>query len=197
LPRAGGAGFEHALGEKALAESRVIGVLLLALASAHSTAASVSFDCAASGAAESPPTSSPGAGTVYAEIDASANTMSIVASFSGLVGTTTAAHIHCCTATAGAGTAGVATQVPNFNGFPLGVTAGSYTSPLCDLSSASSFNSAFIAANGGTVAAAASAFENGMDSGHAYFNIHTSVNPGGEIRYFLRSQRIFANGFDG
>ena len=55
-----------------------------------------------------------------------AHTLSVDASFSGLLGTTTAAHIHAATAVPGVGTAGVATQTPSFVGFPLGVTSGTF-----------------------------------------------------------------------
>ena len=47
---------------------------------------------------------------------------------------------------------------------------------------ASSFNPAFIAANGGTPLAAELVLAAGMASGLTYFNIHTSMFPGGEIR---------------
>ena len=102
----------------------------------------------------------------------------------GLAGKHTAAHIHCCTATPEAGTAGVATQVPNFVGFPLGVTAGAYDFTF-DLSAATSWNLAFITANGGSPASAEAALLAGLDSERAYLNIHTAQFPGGEIRGFL------------
>ena len=79
---------------------------------------------------------------------------------------------------------GVATQVPTFSGFPLGVTSGTY-SELFDLTLASSWNPAFITANGGTTAAAEARLTPGLDQGQAYFNIHTSFRTGGEIRGFL------------
>jgi hypothetical protein len=138
-----------------------------------------------SGAAESPPNASPGTGFAQVIIDIAAHTLQVTATFSDLLGTTTAAHIHCCTATAGTGTAGVATQTPSFVGFPLGVTSGSYSSPVFDLTVAGSWNAAFIAANGGTIAAAEAALALGLAAGEAYFNIHTTVVPGGEIRGFL------------
>jgi len=45
-------------------------------------------------------------------------TMHVQAEFEDLVGTTTAAHIHCCTAEPGAETVGVATQPGTFPGWP-------------------------------------------------------------------------------
>lgn len=138
-----------------------------------------------SGANESPPIASTGAGfaTVIIDTDTLAHTLGIDVTFSGLIGTTTAAHIHCCTAVPGAGNVGVATSVPTFAGFPLGVTAGSYDVVL-DLTNASSYNPAFVTANGG-IAGAEAALAAGLAAGTAYLNIHTSQFPAGEIRGFL------------
>ncbi|MCE5267022.1 MAG: CHRD domain-containing protein [Planctomycetaceae bacterium] len=137
-----------------------------------------------SGPNEAPPNASPGTGFVEIDVDDVANTMHVHATFSGLLGTTTAAHIHSPTTTPGMGTAGVATTVPTFVGFPLGVTSGVYDNTL-DLLSASSYNPAFVAANGGTAAAAEAALLAGLADDRAYFNIHTSVFGGGEVRGFL------------
>src|SRR5262249_1322826 len=104
--------------------------------------------------------------------------------FQGLIGTTTASHIHSATAVPGTGTAGVATTTPTFAGFPLGVTAGTYDNTL-DLTLASSYNPSFITANGGTTASAELALAGGIAAGKAYWNIHSTFAPGGEIRGFL------------
>ena len=108
--------------------------------------------------------------------------MDVHAEFSGLLAPTTAAHIHCCVIPPST-TAGVATQTPSFIGFPLGVTSGIFDNVFL-LNDASSFNSAFITANGG-LAGAEAALIAGMSAGRSYFNIHTSVFPAGEIRGFL------------
>jgi CHRD domain len=97
---------------------------------------------------------------------------------------TTASHIHSPTPTPGSGTAGVATTTPTFAGFPLGVTFGHYTNTL-DLTLSSSYNPAFITANGGTTAFAEAALLAGLAAGEAYLNIHTTNFPTGEIRGFL------------
>jgi hypothetical protein len=110
--------------------------------------------------------------------------MHVHVDFSGLLGTTTASHIHSATATPGTLTAGVATTTPTFAGFPLGVTSGTYDNTL-DMTQASSYNPAFITANGGTTASAEVALLTGMEAGESYLNIHTTVVPGGEIRGFL------------
>src|SRR5438093_327980 len=92
-----------------------------------------------SGAAESPPNASAGTGTTVVTYDATAHTLDVQVTFSGLTGTTTASHIHCCTATPATGTATVATQTPTFSGFPLGVTSGTYSMSF-DLTMSSAWN---------------------------------------------------------
>lgn len=124
-----------------------------------------------------------GTGTVSLAFDDSTNDLSIAASFSGLTGTTTVAHIHCCTGTPFAGTAGVAVTPGTLPGFPVGVSSGSYAAVI-DLDLTASFSGGFLAGNGGTAAGATAALLAGLDSGKAYFNIHTSTFPAGEIRGF-------------
>lgn len=157
--------------------------LLLGFAGAAS-AATTTYTTTLSGAKELPPNSSPATGSVTLVIDNTADTMALNVSFYGLVGPSSAAHIHCCTAAPGAGNAGVATTVPYFAGFPIGVTAGTYSMTL-DLLSASTYNPAFVTAHGGTLALAEAALLAGLASGSAYFNIHSSTYPGGEIRGFI------------
>lgn len=137
-----------------------------------------------SGAAEDTPNASPGSGLATVTYDSSAHTLLVDVSFSDLLAGNTAAHIHCCTVNPLIGLAGVATPTPTFPGFPSGTTAGSYNH-LFDLTLASSFNGAFVTANGGTAAGAEAALAAGLADGKAYFNIHSSVFPGGEIRGFL------------
>jgi len=147
-------------------------------------AAPITYRANLDGPSEDPPVPSPGTGTATVIYDSTAHTLFIDATFANLVGTTTAAHIHCCTTTPFLGTAGVATQTPSFIGFPLGVTSGTFTNTY-DLTMLSSWNGAFVTANGGTPASAEAVFANGLASGRTYFNIHSSFRPGGEIRGFL------------
>lgn len=128
------------------------------------------------------PTDSPGTG--FATVSLSGTNLAVDISFSGLLGTSTASHIHCCTSAPFSGTAIVATPVPTFPSFPLGVQSGTY-SDIFDLMLASSYNPAFITANGGNVDAARAALINGLNAGTAYTNVHTTVVPGGEINGYL------------
>ena len=124
-----------------------------------------------------------GTGTVQIDWDDALHTMRIQSSFSGLSGTTTIAHIHASTPTPGTGTASVATQVPTFVLFPVGVTSGTFDQTL-DLTLASSWNPTYITSNGGTPAGAEAALKAALDQTRAYFNIHTSTFGSGEIRGF-------------
>jgi hypothetical protein len=144
----------------------------------------ITYGATLSGSAESPPNASPGTGTAIVQIDTFAHTMRVQISFSGLLGTTLASHIHAATATPGMGNATVATQTPTFGGFPQGVTDGSYDRTF-DMSLSSSFNPAFVTAHGGTAASAEAVLFAALAANEAYLNIHTSVVPGGEIRGFL------------
>ncbi len=155
----------------------------LALAASMSNAAIIIYSTTMSGPNEAPPNASPGIGTGTLTFDTTANTMRIQATFSGLLGNTTACHIHAATAVPGVGTAGVATRLPSFIGFPLGVTSGSMDDTY-NMGLSGSWSAAYITNNGGTPASAAAAFMNAVAGGRAYLNVHSSVFGGGEIRGF-------------
>jgi len=157
----------------------LMAVVLLGAGSAQ--AMPIAYTASLTGAAENPPNASPGTGFAQVEYDALTHLLHVKVDFENLVGNTTAAHIHCCVDAPG--NVGVATTTPTFPGFPAGVTSGSYDE-IFDLTLASSFNAAFITANG-NVAGAEAALAAGLDAGQAYFNIHTSFITGGEIRGFL------------
>jgi hypothetical protein len=161
-----------------------LALLLVVMVAPTAYSAPIMYFANLTGPGESPPNSSPGTGFAEVDFDLAAQTMHVFVTFSGLQGTTTASHIHSATAVPGSGTAIVATTTPTFTGFPLGVTSGTYDH-MFDMSLASSYNPAFITANGGTVASAEAALAAGLAAGEAYLNIHTSVQPGGEIRGFL------------
>jgi hypothetical protein len=156
--------------------------IVLASATAHATP--ITYTATLSGAAETPPNLSPGTGTALVTLDTTAHTLMVDVMFSGLLGTTTAAHIHCCTTTPGSGSTGVATQTPSFVNFPLGVTSGTFVDSF-DTTLMATWNAAFIAANGGTTAGAEAALAAGLAADEAYLNIHTTSFSGGEILGFL------------
>jgi hypothetical protein len=146
------------------------------LVSAHTK--KYAFDL--SGGAEVPVVVTGGTGSALVTFDLDLVTMRVQAEFSGLTGTTTASHIHCCDFLPNTN-AGVATTTPSFTGFPLGVQAGTYDNTF-DMTLASSYRAQFLTTNGGSVANALSSLLAGLDSGQAYFNIHTSSFAAGEIR---------------
>src|SRR3954447_16738721 len=153
---------------------RVAGIAAALVCATAAQATITVYSVILNGASESPPNASPGVGSGTVTIDTVANTMLVSFTFSGLLGTTTASHIHAPTAAPFTGTAGVATTTPTFPGFPLGVTSGSYSN-LFDLLMSSSYNPAYITANGGTPASAEAALLSSIAAGRAYLNVHTTV----------------------
>lgn len=129
------------------------------------------------GSNEVPPVASVGTGMSTVTLDG--NSLAVDLSFSGLGTATVMGHIHCCS---GVGVnSPVAIPFMAAAGFPLGVTSGTYSQTFA-LDSASSYMAGFITANGGSVASAQAAFLAGLNSGQTYVNVHTTANPGGEIR---------------
>lgn len=159
-----------------------LALLLSAAALAPAEAAIIVFDGVLSGSQERPtPVASPGTGNVLVTFDDVAHTMRVQTSFSGLLGNTAAAHIHI--SPPGQEFGGVATTVPSFPGFPLGVTMGSMDMTF-DMTMASSYNPGFLnnMVNMGSTANAEANLLAAMREGRTYFNIHTTSFPGGEIR---------------
>ena len=164
---------------------RVLSILALAAASsavavpAGAAPNDPTYRAVSSGALESPPNASPG--TTLVTIDLSGTNLIVDLPFRDLDGSTTAAHIHCCTSTAFTGSAPVA--VP-FQDFPTGVHAGTFSGDI-PLGDAASYDPAFVSAHGGTVQGAASALVDAINANEAYVNIHTTLFPEGEIRGWL------------
>lgn len=153
-------------------------IMLLAAQSVN--AHEVKYAFTLSGGAEVPVVATAGIGSALVTFDLDLVTMRVQAEFSGLTGNTSASHIHCCDFQANTN-AGVATTTPTFTGFPLGVKSGTYDQTF-DMTLTSSYRAQFLTANGGSVTNALNSLLAGLDSGMAYFNIHTSSFPSGEIR---------------
>jgi hypothetical protein len=164
---------------------RAVAALLLLPLYFHSVASGTMyrFETVLSGATEAPPTPSSGFGTAILLWDDLAATMRIQVWFQDLTGTVTVAHIHAPTTLPNAGNASVATQVPTFTGFPVGVTFGSYDHTF-DMSVSSSYSPGYIATNGGSVSLAYAALFDALKADKAYLNVHSTIYPGGEIRGF-------------
>lgn len=156
-------------------------------------AASQVFVATLSGANESPPNASTASGTAVVVFRNDNGSMHVTTAFSGLSTGTTAAHIHCCLVPP-ATNVGVTTMVPYFTGFPTGVTAGTYDHTF-DMGDPASWNATFVTAYTNVIGAWF-ALLNGADSGAAYFNIHTTSYPGGEIRGTLTLDTLFNDGFE-
>ncbi|MBA5608100.1 CHRD domain-containing protein [Duganella sp. FT3S] len=154
-----------------------LALLLSTMTAAHAASYAFLLD----GTHEDPANASKGVGAAVIDFNDLMHQLQVTVAYGGLDGVTTAAHIHCCTAAPGAGSAIVATELPTLPGFPLGGHSGAY-SHLFDTSQASSWNPAFISAHGGTTSGAEQALMAGLAGGEAYLNIHSDQYPNGEIR---------------
>jgi len=141
-----------------------------------------------------------GSGSSTVVIDDVADTLRIHIDWTGLSGTTTMAHIHCCTAVPFTGAVGVAVTPQSFPGFPgfpnivpgfpgvppvlPGVTSGSYDSPIIPLDQTFSYTPAFLTSAGNSVDTAETMLIAALTAGTAYVNVHSTTFPSGEIRGF-------------
>lgn len=161
--------------------------LAVGLCPSAASAAIFVYGGVATGSQEVPPNASPGSGSATITYDDVLHSLRVEVSFTDLLGLTIASHIHVPLI---AGTNGpVATTVPTFTGFPLGVTSGTYDQTF-DLTQAASFNPSFITSSGGTAASAETALALGLSDGRAYLNVHTSLFPAGEIRANLAAAAV-------
>jgi hypothetical protein len=158
-------------------------IFAVSLLAGPAYASTLTFNVTLSSTNEVPPTSSPATGTATIVLNTVAQTLNVDITYSNLTTSATGAHIHCCTPSPTTMNVGVATTVPAFPGFPLGTTSGTYLGTL-DLTSSASYNPAFVTLEGG-VPQAEAALIAGLESNQTYLNIHTSQNPGGEIRAAL------------
>jgi len=169
--------------------SLALGLVLAALAPL-AQGAQIQTSAPLAGSNENPVVVTPGTGVAFVSLDTTTHQLRVTVTFSGLTTNDVAAHIHCCIAPPA--NVGVATAVPAFPGFPLGVTSGGFDQTF-DTSQAAIWNPAFIAAHGGTPLGAEATLAAGLAIGQAYLNIHTTANPGGEIRGFLAPQSVGPN----
>jgi hypothetical protein len=167
---------------------RIFATLLLVIALfspvPSASAATYTFTATLSGANEDPPNASPGSGFSRVVLNTLAHTLEIYAKLSDLMAPTTVAHIHAPTAEPFAGNVGVAVQAPTLSGFPAGVTSGTYLHTF-DTSDEATYSASYLTNNGGTALAAEAALLTHLFTGRAYFNIHSTAYPPGEIRGFF------------
>ena len=184
---------------KALISSPALVIMAAQMLSAPAVHADpMTFFATLSGANENPPNASPGTGLATIVLDPTAQTLTISAMFSGLTSNDTMAHIHCCAAAPLDNTnIGVATTVPAFPGFPLGMTSGTYGPMTFDLTASLIYNPAFVTMQGGTIAGAEAALIAGIENQRTYFNIHTVNFGGGEIRGFVSPGPVAGAGLPG
>ncbi len=173
-----------------LAAAVCLSTVLSLLAASSLCAAPIAFSAFLNGPSESPPNASPATGLALVVIDPVAHTLFVDVDFTGLVAPNTAAHIHVINGPGDANitdTLGpVATTTPTFTGFPSGATSGSFIQTF-DMTLANSYRAGWITDSGGTTALAEAELFDGIIDGRAYFNIHSSEFPGGEIRGFLQA----------
>lgn len=163
-------------------------LLLLAIVGLpHGARAQEGFLGYLDGPSVNPPNASPATG--FSQMTRTGDFLEVYLAFSGLMGASTAAHIHCCTPPPA--NAGVAVF---YTGIPLGVTAGTYGNTF-DLTNAATYNAAFITAHGGTTAGAEAALLAALATGEAYVCVHTTLFPGSEIRAFV-IPILFIDGFE-
>jgi hypothetical protein len=165
-------------------------LLLLALVSGAPASGDVDyFLFELSGATANPPTPSPATGSGLLVYISVTHQLEVFLDFAGLIGTTMAAHLHCCIAPPASTTVAV-----GFVSFPIGFTAGTYQLTF-DLTQTTTYSAAFLAAHGGTAAGAEAALADGLRVQHAYVDIHTSIYPGGEVRGYP-AWLVFLDGFE-
>ena len=141
------------------------GIVLLSFAPLLS-AGVVTFNVFLNGAQETPPVASAGTGTATVTIDDIAQTIFVSLAYSGLTSPATNAHIHCCN--------GPGVTSPVIIPFIDASVSPSFVTG----STSGTFSHLFTTANPGVTAANITALEDFK----GYVNIHTSNNPGGEIR---------------
>jgi len=131
-----------------------------------------------------------GTGQAVVVLQYMSGTMAVTNPFNGLAANTTGAHIDCCTASAGVGTAMAATPLPAWPTYPINTNTDAFYQTF-DMTQSSSYNPAFLANYGNNASAAWTALYNGIVAGEALFNITTVAFPDGEITgFFSGAERV-------
>lgn len=154
----------------------VVGVLLCAPA-ANAEVLQFHTPLGLTGAQENPPRDTPATGVGTALYDTDTLMLTVHLEWQDLLEPAQASHIHVPTAFGENGPVAV-DFVPA--GFP-NVVSGTYDH-VFDLDDAASYGAAFLGSFGGDVDLARDAVVQALIENRAYFNIHTSVFPPGEIR---------------
>jgi hypothetical protein len=154
----------------------VLGILLpLGTSPGHATPHT--FTATLDGASEYPlPNNSTATGFAIVTLNDAFHTLDFNLTFSGLTALATAGTMHCCVAPP----RNVFLAMPVFPGFPS-ATSGTYLHTF-DTTLTPTFTPGFLTLYGGTPAGAEAALLLGLQAGKAYFNIHTTLFPAGEIR---------------
>ena len=130
----------------------IVAASVLTFVSIAAQAATIAFKADLKASAEVPPKSSAGRGTLTATLDTATNEFKYHVEFSGLTGPVVAAHFH-------------GPAAPGSNAGPqIPITTSPITSPIDGQANLTP--------------------EQAKDlvGGNWYFNLHTSANPGGEVR---------------
>jgi hypothetical protein len=142
--------------------------------------AATTFTSRLSGLSEVPtPNNSAGSGTATAAFFNANNSIRLTGRFQNLTGLSLLGHLHCCASTTANGA-----QAIDFSenpGFELGVRSGSFDL-IYDLLDSTTYTAAFLAASGGTALGARDRLLSNFNNGLGYFNIHSTVFRGGELR---------------
>jgi CHRD domain/PEP-CTERM motif len=154
-----------------------IGALIAVTAPAY---AATTFTSTLSGLSEIPaPNNSAGTGVATAAFFNANNSIRLTGSFQNLTGLSLLGHLHCCSTPSATGA-----QAIDFSenpGFQLGVRSGSFDL-IYDLLDATTYTAAFLAASGGTAVGARDRLFGNLNNNLGYFNIHSTVFRGGELR---------------
>ncbi len=153
---------------------KALPVALTLLLAAGTANAATSFYGSLSGAQETMPNASTATGYGTAILSNDMNILTVAVSWNGLTAPAAAAHIHCCAMLGANGPVAVDLD-------PFAAITGN-AMKVFDLTMASSYGGGFLAAAGGTAELARMRLINGLNGGEAYFNVHNSNFPAGEIR---------------